>query len=260
MNSTSKRVDFKKWLFPTMPDVASMEEWDEWNSTAEQSKFKWFIADTVPTWFAVTFQYRYENAISKLKSKYIRKHNLIKVNTLKDDEWYDTDTRMMHGMFQLLIDFVELEKAHMEIAFNITDAPRYMRKVNYRSAEMGLKYLDWEISLSKEEGGLNQSKNAKIIKELFVWWKYGRPSRIEPMDARGSMGMSTNEFYSDMDDDKNENDRISSMFAQIDRRKDKEPELYESVNKACEAAEEKYEKEDEQMLIKLVKIRKSLWT
>jgi hypothetical protein len=50
------------------------------------------------------------------------------------------------------------------------------------------------------------------------------------------------------------------MFAQIDRRKDKEPELYESVNKACDDVEIKYEKEDEQMLIKLVKIRKSLWT
>jgi hypothetical protein len=80
------------------------------------------------------------------------------------------------------------------------------------------------------------------------------------MDARGSMGMSTNEFYDVMDDDKNNKDRVSSMFARIDRRKDKEPELYKSVNKAYEDAEKKYEKEDEQMLIKLVKIRKSLWT
>jgi len=259
MNFTSKRVDFKKRLFPDMPEAASMEDWAEWNNTAEQSKLKWFIADTVPTWFAVTFQYRYENVIGKLKSKYIRKHNLIKINSLKDDEWYDTDTRLMHGIFQLLVDFVELEKAHMEIMFNMDNPPRYMRKVKYRSAEMGIKYLDWEISLGKE-GGTNQSKNAKTIKELFLWWKYDRPSRIELMDVKGSMGTSSNEFYSDMNDDKNDNERVSSMFASIDRRKDKEPELYKDVNKAYEDAEAKYNKEDEQMLIKLVKIRKSLWT
>jgi hypothetical protein len=260
MNFTSKRVDFKKWLFPTMPDAATMEEWDEWNNVAEQSKLKWFIADTVPTWFAVTFQYRYENLVTSLKSKYIRKHNLIKINSLKDDEWYDTDTRMMHGMFQLLVDFVELEKSHMQIMLSEKNTTRRMRKVNYRSAEMGLKYLDWEISLKKEEGGTNQSKHAKIIKELFIWWKFNRPMRTEPMEVKGSMGMSANEFYSDMGDDKNDSDRVSSMFARIDRRKDKEPDLYKSVNKACDDAEVKYAKEDEQMLIKLVKIRKSLWT
>ena len=259
MNFTSKRVDFKKWLFPTMPDAATMEDWDEWNNNAMKSKFKWFIADTVPTWFAITFQYRYENVIGKLKSKYIRKHNLIKINSLEDDVWYDSDTRLMHGMFQLLVDFVELEKSHMEIMLNMDNPPRYMRKVKYRSAEMGIKYLDWEISLGKE-GGTNQSKNAKTIKELFLWWKYDRPSRIELMDVKGSMGTSSNEFYSDMNDDKNDNERISSMFASIDRRKDKEPELYKDVNKAYEDAEAKYNKEDEKMLIKLVKIRKSLWT
>jgi hypothetical protein len=256
MHFTSKKVDFKKWLFPTMPDAASMEDWHKWNNIAMKSKFKWFIADTVPTWFAVTFRYRYENFIGKLKSKYIRKHNLIKINSLKDDQWYDTDTRLMHAMFQLLVDFVELEKSHMQIMLSEDDAPRYMRKVNYRSAEMGLKYLDWEISLPKEEGGLDQSQNAKTIKELFVWWKYSRTSRIKPMDVKGSMDMSTNTFYDVVDD----NDRVSSMFTRIDRRKDKEPELYKSVNKACNDAEKKYEKEDEQMLIKLVKIRKSLWT
>jgi len=258
MNFTSNRVDFRRWLFPSMPEAATMEEWDKWNNTARQNKLKWFLADTVPTWFAVTFQYRYENAISKLKSKYIRKHNLIKINSLKDDEWYDTDTRMMHGMFQLLVDFVELEKSHMQIMLFEDNPPRYMRKAKYRSAEMGINYLDWEISLSKEEGELNQSKNAKQIKELFVWWKYDRPTRIDPMDVKGSMGMSTNEFYSDMHDDKNDNGKVSSKFVQIDRRKDKEPELYKSVNTAYDDADVNYKKEDEQMLIELVKLRKSL--
>jgi len=254
MNFTNKRVDFKKRLFPDMPDAASMEEWDVWNNNAMKSKFKWFIVDTVPTWFAVTFQYRYEHFISKLKSKYIRKHNLIKITTLEDDEWYDTNTRLMHGMFQLLVDFVELEKAHMQVIFGEENAPRYMRKANYRNGIMGLKYLDWEITLGKE-GGKDQSKNAKIVRDLYIWWTGVRPQREDLMDVKGSMGVSTNEFY-DSDTSKDS----MGVFADFGRKKDNEPDLYKDVNKAYEDAEKKYNKEDEQMLIKLVKIRKSLWT
>ena len=44
MHFTSKKVDFKKWLFPTMPDAASMEDWHKWNNIAMKSKFKWFNA------------------------------------------------------------------------------------------------------------------------------------------------------------------------------------------------------------------------
>ncbi len=252
MNFTSKRIDFKKRLFPDMPDAASMEEWEVWNNNAKKSKLKWFFADTIPSWFSVTFSYRYTNFTSKLKSKYIRKHNLIRINSLKDDEWYNTDTRMMHGMFGLLVDFVELEKAHMQVIFSEEDAPRYMRKANYRNGDLGLKYLDWEISLGKE-GGMNQSKNAKQIKALYLWWKYERPLRTELMDVKGSMGISTNEFYSDTYDD-------AISFTALGRKIDKNPELYKDVNEAYNNAEKKYEKEDEQMLTKLIKIRKSLWT
>jgi len=254
MDFTSKRVSLKKRLFPTMPDAATPQEWHQWNSDAKKQKLKWFFAETLPDWLAFNFVYPYERFTIKLKNKYIRKHNQINVSTLKDDEWYDTDTRMMHSMFQLLVDFVELEKAHMQVVFGEDDAPKYMRKANYRNGSLGLKYLDWEITLGKE-GGANQSKHAKVVKELYTWWAGVRPYRTDLMDVKGSMGVSTNEFY-DSDTSKDS----MGVFADFGRKKDNEPDLYKDVNKAYEDAEKKYNKEDEQMLIKLVKIRKSLWT
>jgi len=252
MDFTSKRVSLKKKLFPDMPDAATMEDWEVWKNSAKQHKVKWFFAETVPDWFSFTFVYPYERVVSKLKNKYIRKHNQINITSLKNDEWYDTDTRMMHGMFQLLVDFVELEKAHMQIIFGEENAPRYMRKAKYRSAEMGLKYLAWESELGKD-GGKDQSKRAKQVRDLYVWWKHDRPARIDLMDVKGDMDVSTNEFYSDTNDD-------AISFTALDRKKDREPELFKSVNKAYEDAEKSYNKEDEQMLIKLIKLRKHLWT
>jgi len=161
----------------------------------------------------------------------------------------------MHGMFQLLVDLVELDKAHLQIVFSEDSPPKYMNKANYRSVEMGMKYIDWEISLGKE-GGKNQSKNAKKIKDLYIWWTDKRPKRTDLMDVKGSMGISNNEYYEDTTSDKTGR----ATFVQIGRKKDESPELYESVNKAYNDAEEVYEKEDEKMLIQLVKLRKYLWT
>lgn len=249
MNFAGKGVDFKQRLFPDMPESATTEEWNEWNDKAKQYKFKWFIADTVPDWLVSTFTYPYER-VSKLMNKYIRKHSQINITTLKDNEWYDTETRMLHGMFQLLVDYVELEKAHVQIIFKEKDTPMYMRNTYYRSGIMGLKYLDWEVSLGKKAKEFsNQSKNAKIVRDLYIWWTSTRPQRTDVMDVKGSMGVSTNEFYND-----------EETLSSIGRRKDKEPELYEDVNKAYEDAEKAYKEEDEKMLIKLIKIRDSLWT
>ena len=224
----------------------------EYSST---NKARWFFAETLPDWFASVFVYPYERITSKLSNKYIRKYNVIKIHSLKATEWHSTDSRLMHGMFQLLADLVELEKAHLQIVFGEEKTPKYMHKANYRSAEMGLKYIDWEISLGKE-GGVNQSKNAKKIKELYIWWTDTRPKRTDLMDVKGSMGISNNEYYEDDVSDKTG----KAIFSHIRLKKDEDPKLYESVNKAYNDAEKAYEKEDEKMLIQLVKLRKYLWT
>ena len=253
MDFIKTRVSIKKWFFQDMLESGTQEEWDEWNAQAQKNKIRWFFAETLPGWLASVFIHPYERITSKLSNKYIRKYNVIKIYSLKATEWHGADSRLLHGMFQLLVDLVELEKANLQMAFSEDNLPKYMHKANYRSAEMGLKHIDWEISLGKE-GGLNQSKNAKKIKELYIWWTDTRPKRTDLMDVKGSMGVSTNEFYEDAN-----SNTAASMFVSVDRKKDREPELYNNVNEAYEDAEKKYEKEDEQMLIKLVKIRKSLW-
>ena len=255
MDFTKTKVSIKKWFFQDMPEAATPEEWDEWNTQAQANKVRWFFAKILPDWFVSVFIYPYENIRSKLKNKYIRKYNLIKIHSLKATEWHSTDSRLMHGMFQLLVDLVELEKAHLQIVFSEDNLPKYMYKANYRSAKMGMKYIDWEISLGKE-GGINQSKNAKKIKDLYIWWADARPKRTDLMNVKGPMGVSTNEYYEDTTSDKTGR----ATFSHIGRKKDENPELYESVNKAYNDAEEMYEKEDEKMLIQLIKLRKYLWT
>ena len=266
MNFTKTKVNIEKWLFQDKPDpvIIAVEwdqyaaKWDKWAIKAQKNKIRWFFIETLPG-FSYRFVWAYERTVRQLKYKYIWKCNLIKIHSLKATEWYGVDDRLMHGMFQLLVDLVEFDKANSQIVWSEDDVPRYMMKANYRNPEMGIKRLNWEISLSEEEGGLNQAKNAKKIKALYIWWTITRVNRTELIDIKGSTGFSTNEYYGDMRSNKSK-DFAVTCHEIASNKGDKDQELYESVNKAYDDAKVEYEKEDDKMLLQLVKLRRHLWT
>ena len=253
MNFTKIKISTEKWFFQDMPEMASVEEWNNWATKAQNNKIRWFLTETLPDYLSFRFLWPYERIGRKLKNKYVRKYNLIHIHSLKATEYYGVGDRLLHGMFQLLVDLVELEKAQRQIVWGDENVTGHITRGKDRNPEMGLKYLDWEIALGKK-GGVNQSENAKQIKELYIWWTVTRINRIELIDIKGTMGISTNEYYRNMRLENKKN--IATIFNEMVR--DKDEELYKSVNKAYDDVEEKYEKEDERMLLQLVKLRKNL--
>ena len=173
------------------------------------------------------------------------------IDTGLKPDYYELETRMLHGMFNLLKDFVEIQKAHMQKWCG----PK--RDLTYETPrDLGLAYLDWEISLTYEKeceecgidpnpkytGLTSQALTAKEIKELYLWWVDKRPKRKDPWDHEGLKALP--EITLDMigaDDDVNHDDRMKCY-------------------KEIEEMEEAHHKEDEDMLIRLIKIRRGLWT
>ena len=266
MHFTKTKFNIKKWLFQGMPEADGLvagewdqyaAEWDKWVTKAQKNKIRWFFIETLPD-FLYRFVWAYERTVSQLKYKYIWKLNLIKIHSLTATEYHSTGDRLMHGMFQLLVDLVELHKAQQQIVWREDKAPRYMVKEKLRSPEMGIKYLDWEISLSEEDGGPNQAKNAKQIKALHLWWTVTRVNRTDPVDIKGSMGVSTNECYGgDMHlESKKSSTTIWREFAH--NASDKDDEVYVSAGKALDDAQAEYDEEDDKMLYQLIKLRKHL--
>lgn len=90
-----------------------------------------------------------------------------------------------------------------------------------------------------------QATNAKEIYDLYMWWTVERPKRVEPMDATGWTEYCNRRRSDDEDD----------FF--LDRKDgvDTSPML-----DAMHKMEEAYEKEDEEMMIRLIKVRRALWT
>jgi hypothetical protein len=178
---------------------------------------------------------------------YITKTHYLKTD-LKPGHYYELDYRILHGLFNELVDFVEIEYANM--AKYIKKNKVYKFK-NGRCKEAGLDYLNWACYLKygKKSYGIDKS-NPKYgkptpqalaaikIQQLYNWWK-DRPNRPEPMTVAG------------LSWDQNKEDNL--LDGKVTRK-----EL--SNFKKLEKIEADYEKEDTKMLIELIKIRGHLWT
>jgi hypothetical protein len=143
------------------------------------------------------------------------------------------------------------------------DVPWYrkgwLRLRTWRCPEAGMEYLKWASNLTNEEfleegekhkaEPTYQAKAAKEIIELYTWWTTVYRNRPDPHDVSGWTA------YCEASRAENGGSlRWSS---------DKSPELRkmsDRAHKALRKIEANYSKEEEQMMIRLIKIRESLWT
>jgi hypothetical protein len=164
------------------------------------------------------------------------------------------------------VDFVEIEQAWHHCIWSdeakTEFAVPWYRKIGWRtwrSPEAGLAYLTWASTLTNEEfldegekhkaEPTGQAKAAKEIIELYTWWTTTYRNRPDPHDASG---------WSDYC----EASRLANG-GKLSWGADKSPELKKMSDKAhklLQKIEAAYEKEDEVMMIRLIKIRESLWT
>ncbi len=170
---------------------------------------------------------------------------------IKPGNWQDLDYRILHCLFDELVDFVEVEKAYANYRWDsdkIGDLKWWQggrwRTRTWRSAESGLDYLKWESELS-EEAPSSQAEAAKEILFLYDWWVNVRPQRADPMEVSGWSAYC--DTYRDED--------LFAMFDEDNDGVDTKPMLDKMRD-----LEEQYDSEDTEMLIRLIKIRGYLWT
>ena len=249
--SCSKFADFIRG--EKKPYALEWGKWDEWNQ--EQKKKRpvryWLAEEGLPKlqdliMFPVDV---YTEIRYYVNNRWITKTHYLKTG-LKPGHYYELDYRILHGLFNELVDFIEIEYAHLA-KWSLKKSAKNYKFKRGRSVEAGLDYLNWACSLkyNKEWGVVkkdpkygkptSQALNAQKIAKLYMWWKEVRPNRPEPMAVAG------------LSWDQNKEDNL--MGGKITRK-----EL--SQFKKLEKIEADYEKEDTKMLIELIKIRKELWS
>jgi len=255
------------------PEYLSLEEWDNWENKLKTSR-PWAYFVTEEIWDKINdITYPIRNGYMDCKN-YIR-HRLFDryhmVDTGLKPGYYDTSDRILHSCFSLLKDYVEIELSWKTMVFDESAKKKYslpffsnglFRIKNYRNRDAGLDHLRWEKGLTNDEsmgykpsdsiyGTLtDQAIRAKEIEELYLWWTQIRPLRQDSMDESGWSA-----YCEKMKHLKKDGFWINSMQL-TDEEQQEQKNILQKVNDL----DNQHMKEDEEMLIRLVKIREGLWT
>jgi hypothetical protein len=263
---------FADWLRGTdKPKMGTGNEWNQWKRAAKETHpvRYWIVEEGLDyvqnfvNWPAD----RLNDVRYYINNRWVTRSHALTAHPrdIRPGSWCDVGNRFLPCLFNELVDFVEVEQAwhHVlwdEAARKQYDVPWYrsgwLRWRTWRCPEAGIDHLKWAMALTNvewiEEGETpeltHQALAAKEILELYTWWKEVYPRRPDVHDASGWSEYCANRRRSGCD------------FFDMEDRTPEEAEQGRIALDRTREIEEAYEKEDTEMMIRLVKVRQSLWT
>ena len=266
---------FAGWIRGTpSPGALTSEGWDAWHEKAGKlHPVRYWIAEEGLD-YAQKIVYYIPDKLNDIRY-YINNRWVSHIHRLnahprdiRPGSWSDVGNRFLPCLFNELVDFVEIEQAwhhcmwsdEAKTKFNVPWwRSGWLRWRTWRCPEAGLEYLRWAETLTNEEfleegkkhlaEPTYQANAAKEIIELYTWWTVTYRNRPDPYDASGWTAAC-------------EASRIANG-GRLSFSSDKDPVLKKASDKAhklLQKIEKDYAKEEEAMMIRLIKIRESLWT
>ena len=243
-------------------------EWGKWAEWKRDTK----AAHPVGYWVTETFPRiidsidrrtfgRIDDARYYLRNRFWRQTHILPTDLAKG-EYHDLDERILHGIMQGIVDYVEKELAWKSRWLNTDESKNAVWRKG-RCPQLGLQHLEWEMSLHYDEswgmaptdpkfGELTeQGQRARDVLQLYNWWKTQRPTRLDCHDASG-----WTQYCEDMRVKYGED----HIFDSRDKETPEEKQRGKVALDKCQEIEKQYEDEDTAMLMKVIEIRKGLWT
>ena len=132
----------------------------------------------------------------------------------------------------------------------------------WRCPQAGLDNLEWQRNLRWTEEEVRadspnlgkstpQAVAAQEILDLYRWWTEVYRNRPDPYDASG---------WTEYCERKREEEGSDGLSFLSDTKDPKLKKAGDRALKLCHKIEQQYEKEDTEMLTRLIKIRHALWT
>jgi len=274
-NSYWSCSSFADWLRGTPKlGCGTSEEWDAWRKTAETTyPIRYWIAEEGLDYLQ-NFVYYIPDRLNDIRyyinNRWVSHSHALTAHPrdIKPGSWCDVGNRFLPCLFNELVDFVEIEQAWHYVMWNDEEQKKYnppwwrrgwLRWRTWRCPEAGMAYLKWASTLTNEEFldedkkseavPTYQAKAAKEIIELYTWWTVTYRNRPDPYEASGWTAAC-------------EASRIANGGS-LSFSSPKDPVLKKAQDKAhklLQKMEKDYAKEEEEMMIRLIKIRESLWT
>lgn len=262
---------FADWLRGSAkPNAETSKGWAQWKrASKEKHPFRYWLAEEGLDHIQNVWMWipdRINDVRYYINNRWITRTHALTAHPrdISRGTWHDVGNRFLPCLMNELVDFVEIELAWNycvwdEEARKKHSYPWWRRWYrNWRSEAAAMDYIAWAKTLTNAEFldedkkheavPTAQAEAAKEIEILYRWWKYERPLRPDPYEVSG---------WSDICDRRRV--KYPDEILPEDDTKDEKAESKKALDMIHEL-EEKYESEDEEMMIRLIKIRQSLWT
>jgi hypothetical protein len=251
------------------PAALPFGQWAVWEKDLRSRRpVTYFLTETLPDWLEKPGDWLVDpidNAIYYIRRRFIIRSHLIDTK-LSKGKYHSADQKMLYGMFNELVDFIEIEKAWMCVRWEDKEHQKkynipwgysnwYLRWKPWRSVQAGLDHLKWEMGLD-DHTDQSQAQQAAEQLLLYTWWKEIRSKRND-MDSWEESGLR--EFCDQMDKKYGTNS-WGVFAARKNSMTPAEQATYQQLSDLMNATEQRWEQEDEDMMIRLIKIRRGLWT
>jgi hypothetical protein len=267
---------FADWLRGTAkPGAGTSKEWRLWKKAAKESHpiRYWIVEEGLD--YAQNFvnwpMDKLNDVRYYINNRWVSRSHALTAHPrdIKPGAWRDVGNRFLPCLFNELVNFVEVEQAWHHCMWDEAARKRFavpwyrrswLRLRTWRCPDAGIEHLIWASGLKLgEDMGCDkdsehygeptgQAKNAQEILELYRWWKEVYPNRPDAMDASGWTA------YCELRR-KNGND-----FFDFEDKTKEEAEMSRTALDKSHEIEAAYDKEDEEMMIRLIKVRDGLWT
>jgi len=251
------------------------EEWDAWYaSSAKAHPVRYWIAEEGLGHLQTIVHYipdKLNDVRYYINNRWVSRTHALTAHPrdIAPGTWRDVGNRFLPCLFNELVDFVEIEQAWHHCIWSDDAKTKFetpwwrkgwLRLRTWRCPEAGMEYLRWAKTLTNEEfleegekhkaEPTYQAKAAKEIIELYTWWTVTYRNRPDAMEASGwSAHCDTMRVK-----------YPGSFFSSLNSKDPEDKKASNKAHKLMDKIEKAYNKEDEEMMIRLIKIRESLWT
>ncbi len=261
-----------KWLRNSVfkvhkPVALGWGEWDTWEDNLKHTRpIAYFMTETLPDW-AEWIPKHTIGYVDKLRiwiSNYTNFTHGLR-STLPRGKWHEFEERVLYSLFDSFVEFIEIEEAWNHIIWmdekdrGIYPTTKWYgifgrKGKKWRCAKAGVDHLKWEMTLAEDGIPTQQATSALEKLTLYTWWKDVRPNRKDDWDESG-----LNAFWAEMDA-KYEGNGTWLGLGSKSQLTAEEQQRYRDLTALQESLETRYAEEDDEMLLRLINMRKSLWT
>lgn len=191
------------------------------------------------------------------------RYNKIEIPSLERGQYWEIDTRMLHGMFDLLVEYVEEQCAWM---WNVTRdeyrkgswvlKKRLKNLSDEEKRDYGIKWLQFQNDYQVNEVKASRPTWAEEAITLYRWWTEDRPRRPDPYEYWKYEKEPGREVVRDgVTFYKWGSITNLSWYPEWEHDPRTDPFEWDPID-----VEEAYYEEDNEMLKRLIDIRNGLWT